>query len=291
MRIKLEHLLIIIIVLIGLYLLMNRCRCNEFSVGGVVPKWQVRDVFTNNIHQVFVHAKDIDDAIDEFESMGLDLMKDLHIIERVNEAADTDSGASGGAAAGTAAAGGDDFLNNMKGALETITSSKWSTKSLTIDQQECRGNNAFFYHCYLEKLIKALPELKKDKFFWVDGHGHSYIIYDEDGEIGNHINISPNDEVQNQPGHFETPDNSNRRIIIDKSQNFIGYVKDGFKPAEKWADANANTPYCCNLLIPLVGKDGLFFERAIFQDFSKNSSDFFLPDIEELCSKPFECRR
>ena len=33
MRIKLEHLLIVIIVLIGLYLLMNRCRCNGFSVG------------------------------------------------------------------------------------------------------------------------------------------------------------------------------------------------------------------------------------------------------------------
>ena len=35
MRIKLEHLLIAIIVLIGLYLLMNRCRCNRFSVGGI----------------------------------------------------------------------------------------------------------------------------------------------------------------------------------------------------------------------------------------------------------------
>ena len=35
MRIKLEHLLIAIIVLIGLYLLMNRCRCNGFSVGGI----------------------------------------------------------------------------------------------------------------------------------------------------------------------------------------------------------------------------------------------------------------
>ena len=33
MRIKLEHLLIAIIVLIGLHLLMNRCRCNRFSVG------------------------------------------------------------------------------------------------------------------------------------------------------------------------------------------------------------------------------------------------------------------
>ena len=33
MRIKHEHLLIAIIVLIGLHLLMNRCRCNRFSVG------------------------------------------------------------------------------------------------------------------------------------------------------------------------------------------------------------------------------------------------------------------
>ena len=35
MRIKPEHLLIAIIVLFGLHLLMNRCRCNGFSVGGL----------------------------------------------------------------------------------------------------------------------------------------------------------------------------------------------------------------------------------------------------------------
>ena len=33
MRIKLVHLLFALIVLIGLHLLMIRCRCNRFSVG------------------------------------------------------------------------------------------------------------------------------------------------------------------------------------------------------------------------------------------------------------------
>ena len=34
MQIKLEYILIVIIVLIGLHLLMNQCNCERFSVGG-----------------------------------------------------------------------------------------------------------------------------------------------------------------------------------------------------------------------------------------------------------------
>ena len=41
MRIKLEHLLIVIIILIGLHLLMDNCNCERFSVG-VQPEWLKR---------------------------------------------------------------------------------------------------------------------------------------------------------------------------------------------------------------------------------------------------------
>ena len=66
MRIKLEHLLIVIIVLIGLHLLMNRCRCNGFSVG-IVFEDKIdmqgdlgRDRYDNRI--LFINNNDNDQA-------------------------------------------------------------------------------------------------------------------------------------------------------------------------------------------------------------------------------------
>lgn len=167
----------------------------------------------------------------------------------------------------------DTFLEKIKNTLKTLTSSEWSEESLPIGQQWCKGNNEYFYQCYLDKLIESLRELnlKKDKFFWVDGAVHSYIIYDEDGAIGNFINISPNDSVGNQPGHTENQEDWDRRIIIDKSQNFIGYVKDGFKPIETW-DAKSN----------MIHYDG--FTRMKF-------SDMLIDSGTTDCSKPFHCIR
>ena len=43
MRVKLEHLLIGIIVLFGLHLLIDRCRCNGFSVGMPEYRFQLKN--------------------------------------------------------------------------------------------------------------------------------------------------------------------------------------------------------------------------------------------------------
>ena len=61
----------------------------------------------------------------------------------------------------------DTFLEKIKNTLKTLTSSEWSEESLPIGQQWCKGNNEYFYQCYLDKLIESLRELnlKKDKFF------------------------------------------------------------------------------------------------------------------------------
>ena len=166
------------------------------------------------------------------------------------------------------------FLEKIKNTLKTLTSSEWSEESLPIGQQWCGGNNEYFYQCYLDKLIGSLRELnlKKDKFFWVDGVGHSYIIYDEGGEIGNYINISPNNSVENQPCHTENPEDWDRRIIIDKSQNFIGYVKDGFKPIETWGATSH--------MIYYDGVTRMKFSGTMLID--SGTTD---------CSKPFHCKR
>ena len=217
-------------------------------------------VFEINENRYYVYGNDIDDARSNF---------DVYIASRQSAA----GGAAGGGACSVVTSG-DTFLEKIKNALITITGSEWSEESLPISQQMCIGNNTYFYQCYLDRLIEALPELnlQKDKFFWINGTGHSYIIYDEDGEIGNYINISPNDSVSNQPDHNENPENWEKRIIIDKSQNFIGYVKDGFKPIETW-DSMSNIIYY----------DGV--TRMKFAD----TYNFTLDTID--CSKPFYCKR
>jgi len=164
------------------------------------------------------------------------------------------------------------FLEQIKNALTTITDSEWYYDSLSIGSQHCIGNTMFFYQCYLDQLIEALPKLnlQKDKFFLIFSAGHAYIIYDEDGQIEDYINISPNDKVDDQPDHNENPENWEKRIIIDKSQNFIGYVKDGFKPIETWDG----------------GSELLFYDGITRGKFSS------FPEGRTMdCSKPFDCKR
>ena len=68
---------------------------------------------------------------------------------------------------------------------------------------------------------------------------------------------------------------SPRRIIIDNSQKFIGYVKDGF------------TPFPMNYKGELVYYDGI--TRMKFMDFSEYSDPRFAPVVD--CAKPFKCKR
>ena len=213
-------------------------------------------------NRYYVFGNDIDDAQRRNYDTYIESMQSM-------------AGGTAGGGACSAPISGDTFLEQIKNALTSITDSEWSEESLPISQQFCRGNNEYFYQCYLDKLIEALPELnlKKDKFFWVDGNGHSYIIYDEDGAEGNYINISPNDNVPDQPDHTENPENWERRIIIDKSQNFIGYVKDGFKPIETTWDSSSEIVYY----------DGI--TRMRFAD----ASNFTISVVD--CSEPYYCRR
>ena len=109
--------------------------------------------------------------------------------------------------------------DTMKENLEQITGKEWTDISKPIVSQGCMGAVQEFFTNHLNNLIKKNPILKKEKFFWVFGDWHQYIIYDEDGEEGGVINIS-------EDGGWE------KRFIIDGSQNFIGYLKDGFQPVE-----------------------------------------------------------
>jgi hypothetical protein len=109
--------------------------------------------------------------------------------------------------------------DTMKENLEQITGKKWTDISNHIVQQGCMGAVKEFFMNHLNKLIKKNTILKKENFFLVFGDWHQYIIYDEDGEEGRVINISEDEGWE-------------KRFIIDGSQNFIGYLKDGFKPVE-----------------------------------------------------------
>ena len=110
--------------------------------------------------------------------------------------------------------------DTMKGNLEQITGKKWTYSSERTERQgwAMRAVQEFFMN-HLNNLIKKNPILKKEKFFWVFGDWHQYIIYDEDGEEGGEINISEDEGWE-------------KRFIIDGSQNFIGYLKDGFQPVK-----------------------------------------------------------
>ena len=91
MKIDVEEILLLLVVLFGLYLVMNRCGCNidsGFSVGGD----NIKNVFYDNRHN------DIYDKLtDEFEELqnyyGLDQVEDLiELINYPNEVNDELSG-------------------------------------------------------------------------------------------------------------------------------------------------------------------------------------------------------
>ena len=65
MRVKFEHILIVIIILIGLHLLMNRCRCNGFSVG--IPEYRFQSNCSDSTDYNFL-TNYIDDDDDESPS-------------------------------------------------------------------------------------------------------------------------------------------------------------------------------------------------------------------------------
>ena len=84
------------------------------------------------------------------------------------------------------------------------------------------AHTAYFYKCVLGRLIEEYPDLKLQpgKFFWVKASLHTYMIYDEDGYIGKPIDLL-------RQGGWE------RRIIIDRSQKFVGVSKFGFAPYQE----------------------------------------------------------
>ena len=81
-----------------------------------------------------------------------------------------------------------EFVERIITALNDIdgTVSEWSDESGPIGFQLCKGHTSFFYKCVLGRLIREYPDLKlqQDKFFWVNGTQHTYMIYDEDGKNG-----------------------------------------------------------------------------------------------------------
>ena len=148
-----------------------------------------------------------------------------------------------------------EFVESIKTALYEITGSEWSDQSGRIGLQLCKGHTSFFYKCVLGRLIREYPDLKlqQDKFFWVDGTQHTYMIYDEDGKIGGTIDISDS-------GNWE------RRIIIDRSQNFVGNVQYGFYPLAK-AGRQSQILY--------YGREGVKYKDPNYYSF------------EVDCSKPY----
>jgi hypothetical protein len=138
------------------------------------------------------------------------------------------------------------FLDNVKSNLQEVTECEWrsnmsETKKLPREAKDakradrCRGNTSEFFKIYLN----SLPKLNRKKFFWVDGNTHTYVVYDEDGEIGNTLDLSPNEAPESQLKIRRKPDEDNdeekslRRLLIDPTHYFIGLLRDGYVGVEE----------------------------------------------------------
>jgi len=138
------------------------------------------------------------------------------------------------------------FLDNVKSNLQEISECEWGSnmgETIKLPREakdakrtgRCRGNTSDFFKIYLN----SLPEVNRKKFFWVDGNSHTYVVYDEDGEIGKTLDLSPNEapksqlKIRRKPNEDNDEEKSLRRLLIDPSYYFIGLLRDGHVGVEE----------------------------------------------------------
>ena len=138
------------------------------------------------------------------------------------------------------------FLDNVKSNLQEISECEWGSnmgETIKLPREakdakrtdRCRGNTSEFFKIYLN----SLPQVNRKKFFWVDGNSHTYVVYDEDGEIGKTLDLSPNKapksqlKIQRKPEEDNDEEKSLRRLLIDPSYYFIGLLRDGHVGVEE----------------------------------------------------------